>query len=421
MIVKATSLEFAYGDQRLRVAVPHTNLLGVFSPRNAPPPDDAAALIGTALQQPIGTPPLRALARAGQRVAVVISDLTRPCPSAQLLPPILDELKAAGVADAAMTIIIALGLHRPMTDAEIEAAVGREVAQRVRVLNHDPADTVHLGATSAGTPVEFFRPLVDADLRVCLGNLEFHYFAGYSGGAKAILPGCASRATISANHAMMAHPDARAGRVDNNPVRRDIEEGVAMLGADFMLNVVVDEAHRVTAAVAGDVIAAHRVGCDLIRQRGALPIPQRADVVLAGAGGWPKDVNLYQAQKALENASYAVRPGGTIVLFAECREGFGSPVFETWMRDAASADDILARIQQGFVIGGHKAAAIAAVLKRAHLYLVSSMVDDALTRLGIRLCHDAGEAVAQALAEAGRGATVLALPDAGSSLPLVGE
>jgi len=421
MSVKTASLEFAYGDHRLRVDVPQPNLLGVFSPRHAPPPDDAAALLYAALQAPIGTPPLRALARAGQRVAVVISDLTRPCPSAQLLPPILAELTAAGVTDSAITIIIALGLHRPMTDAEVEAAVGHDIAQRVRVLNHDPADTVHLGVTTAGTPVEFFRPLVDADLRVCLGNLEFHYFAGFSGGAKAILPGCASRATINANHAMMAHPDARAGRVDNNPVRRDIEEGVAMLGADFMVNVVVDEAHRITAAVAGDVIAAHRVGCDMIRQRGALPIPQRADVVLAGAGGWPKDVNLYQAQKALENASYAVRPGGAIVLFAECREGFGSPTFEAWMRETASADDILARIQQGFVIGGHKAAAIAAVLQRARLYLVSSMADDALPRLGIRLCHDAAEAVARALAEAGPGATVLALPDAGSSLPLVAE
>jgi nickel-dependent lactate racemase len=413
------SIEFAYGERKLAVAVPEANLLGVYSPRNAPAPDDASRLLRTALQNPIGTARLREIAHAGQRVAIVISDLTRPCPSAHLLPPVLDELAAAGVANGDVTIIIALGLHRPMTDVEIEAAVGADVARRVRVLNHDPADTVRLGATSAGTPVELFRPLVTADLRVCLGNLEFHYFAGYSGGAKAILPGCASRATINANHAMMVHSDARAGRIDGNPVRRDIEEGVAMVGVDFILNVVVDEDHRITAAVAGGVTAAHRAGCELIRQRGALPIPRRADVVLAGAGGWPKDVNLYQAQKALENASYAVQPGGTIVLLAECREGFGSSVFETWMREAESPDAVLTRIQHGFIIGGHKAAAIAAVLKRARVRLISSLVDDSLSRLGIQLSGDASGAVAAALADAGEGAVVLALPDAGSSLPLV--
>lgn len=414
-----TALEFAYGGRRLAVGVPAANLLGVYAPRNMPAPDDAEALLRAALQHPIGTRRLREVAQAGQKVAIVISDLTRPCPSAHLLPPVLDELAAAGVADDAITIVIALGLHRPMTDGEIEAAVGAGVTRRVRVLNHDPDDTVRLGVTGAGTPVEFFRPLVAADLRVCLGNLEFHYFAGYSGGAKAILPGCASRATINANHAMMVHADAKAGRIDGNPVRRDIEEGVAMVGVDFLLNVVVDEEHRITAAVAGDVTAAHRAGCELIRQRGALPIPQRADVVLAGAGGWPKDVNLYQAQKALENAAYAVQPGGTIVLFAECREGFGSPVFEAWMREADSPDEILERIQRGFVIGGHKAAAIAAVLKRARIRLVSSMVDEALPRLGIQMSDDAATAITQTLSEAGEHATVLALPDAGSSLPLV--
>ena len=416
-----TALELAYGQSRLSVSLPAHNLLGVFAPQNAPAAADESFLLREALAHPIGRPRLRELAQRGQRVAIVISDMTRPCPSERLLPPILDELTAAGVPDSDITVIVALGLHRPMTETELAAAVGEDVLRRVQAVNHDPANTVQMGVTAAGTPVELFRPLVEADLRVCLGNLEFHYFAGYSGGAKAVLPGCASLATINANHAMMVEEGARAGSVEGNPVRRDIEEGAAQLGVDFILNVVVDERHRITGAVAGDVIAAHRRGCDLIRQRGTLPIPRQAQIVLASAGGFPKDVNLYQAQKALENASYAVQPGGIIVLVAECREGFGSQVFESWMRGAISPDEIVQRIKQRFVIGGHKAAAIAAVLKRAGVFLVSTMPAEGLTGCGLVPFADVGQAMRRAFLEMGESASVLVLPDAGSSLPVVAD
>jgi nickel-dependent lactate racemase len=382
-------------------------------------PADEALVLREVLAQPIGTPRLRQLAQAGQKVAIVISDLTRPCPSERLLPAVLDELTAACVPDEDITVIAALGLHRPMTEPELTAAAGEGVYRRVRVVNHDPSDTLPLGVTSAGTPVELFRPLVEADLRVCVGNLEFHYFAGFSGGAKAILPGCAAQATINANHAMMVEAGARAGQIAGNPVRRDIEEGAAMLGVDFILNVVVDEQHRITGAVAGDVTVAHRRGCELIRQRGTIPIPRLADIVVASAGGFPKDVNLYQAQKALENAAYAVRPGGALVLIAECREGFGSQVFESWMREANSPDEILERIKQRFVIGGHKAAAIAAVLKRAHVCLVSAMPPEVVRACGLLPFDDAEQALRWALQQLGDAASVLALPDAGSSLPAV--
>jgi lactate racemase len=241
-------------------------------------------------------------------------------------------------------VVLALGLHRPMTEAEMEAAVGSEVFRRVPVVNHDPADCLHLGVTSTGTPVEIYRPLVEADFRVCLGNLELHYFAGYSGGAKAVLPGCASRTTLNANHALMVRPEARAGRLAGNPVRADIEEGVALLGVDFILNVVMD-GHRLAGAVAGDVTAAHRRGCELVAARGIVEIERLADVVLVSAGGYPKDLNLYQAQKALDNAAYAVRDGGVLILAAECPEGLGNRTFEVWLT-GATPDELLARIQQ---------------------------------------------------------------------------
>lgn len=295
--------------------------------------------------------------------------------------------------------------------------MGEEIPRRVRVINHDPLDTIHLGITSAGTPVEILRPVVEADFRICLGNLELHYFAGYSGGAKAILPGCASRATIHANHAMMIRPEAAAGRLDGNPVRADIEEGAAMLGVDFILNVVVDSRHRIVEAMAGDGRLAHRQGCEMVARRAKVQIERLADMVLVSAGGAPKDVNLYQAQKALDNAAYAVKEGGIVILIAECREGMGNQTFEKWVTTATSPDELLGRIQQKFVLGGHKAAAIASVLKRARVYLVSALPEELVRRCGLVPFSDPDRAVQAALGELGLDAQILVLPEGSSILP----
>lgn len=419
--MNATVLQLPFGHSKISVRVPTPNLLGVFMPREKVEPFDGATLLREALAYPIASPRLRDLARPGQKVVIVTSDLTRPCPSERLLPVVLDELVAAGIQDEDVTLVVALGLHRPMTAAELETAAGADVYRRVQLINHDPADTVRLGVTSAGTPVELFRPVVEADLRICLGNLEFHYFAGYSGGAKAILPGCASEATVRANHAMMVRPEAAAGRLEGNPVRTDIEEGVAMLGVDFILNVLVDSNHCIVGAVAGEVTAAHRLGCEGVAQHGMVPVPEQADIVLVSAGGYPRDVNLYQAQKALDNAGHAVREGGIVVLVAECGEGYGNRTFETWMMEARSPQEILDRIQREFVLGGHKAAAVASVLKRAKVYLVSALPAESVRRCGLVPFDDLGEAVEIALGEVGPEASVTVLPQGGSILPVVND
>lgn len=437
---EVTEVQLSYGHGSLSVRVPKRNLQAVLQPLHATEVEDEAKLLRDALVRPIGAsgmpgPRLRDLAAAklrpdratpadihpGKKVVIVTSDLTRPCPTDRLLPPVLDELDAAGIPDGDITVVMALGLHRTMTEAEMETAVGPEVYRRVRVVNHDPADTVRLGVTSAGTPVEIFRLVVEADFRICLGNLELHYFAGYSGGAKAILPGCASRATLNANHAMMVRPEAVAGRLNGNPVRADIEEGVSMLGVDFILNVIVTGQHRIIGAVAGDVTAAHRRGCELVARRGMVTIEEHADVVLVGAGGYPKDVNLYQAQKALDNAAHAVRDGGVLILVAECPEGLGNETFEAWLAGTSSPDELLARIQHEFVLGGHKAAAIAAVLKRASVYLVSALPDELVRRCGMVPIADPERAQEMAFAELGPEAKLLVLPHGGSILPAVQE
>jgi nickel-dependent lactate racemase len=416
----STTIQLPYGDASLSVAIPSQNLLGVVMPRqNVVEQLDEDKLLRAALDHPIGTPPLRDLARRGQRVAIVTSDLTRPCPSARLLPYILDELAAAGVPNEDIFIVMGLGLHRSMSAAEMDQAVGPAVHRRIAVLNHDANDIIRLGVTSRGTPVEIFRPVVEADLRICLGNLEFHWFAGYSGGAKAILPGVASKATVTANHGLMIQPGVGAGRIQDNPLRMDIEEGVAMLGVDFILNVVVDGEHRIIGAVAGDVTAAHRRGCQMIAERGMVKVERKADIVIASAGGFPKDINMYQAHKGLENASYFVRDGGVIILAAECREGWGNQTFEAWMKAARSPQDILERIQREFQLGGHKAAGIANIERRARVFLTSAMPDDQVNQMFMTPFAGPQQALEAAFAELGADSQALALPLAGSIIPSV--
>jgi nickel-dependent lactate racemase len=433
-----------YGDTHFTVEVPEANLLGVITPKvfaNTHPavagtvvpgavagiadpgavagiddPGSEEALLRQALAHPIGSPRLHDIAHTGQRVTIVTSDVTRPCPSARMLPYILEELNAAGVSDKDIFIVIGLGIHRPMTGEEIDQIVSPEIHRRIQVLNHNKADTVRLGVTSRGTPAEFFRPVVEADLRLCLGNLEFHWFAGYSGGAKAILPGVASHAAIIANHTLMTHPGVGGGLIQGNPLREDIEEAVAMLGVDFILNVVVDGEHRILAAVAGDLTAAHRQGCQLIDARGRIRVPRPADIVIASAGGFPKDINMFQAHKGMRYASDFTRLGGILILVAECREGLGNPVFESWMMSASSPAEILVRSQHEFAFGGHKAVNIAAIESRMPVFLISALPDDLVRRIFMTPFTSPQAALQAALNKLGPESQVFALPQAGSVL-----
>jgi nickel-dependent lactate racemase len=376
--------------------------------------------IRLALAAPIGCAPLHEIVQLGQSVVIVTSDITRPCPSWLMLPPVLDELRRGGIAEQDVTVVLALGTHRPHTQAERERLVGAEVIRRVRCIDSDPRQTVRLGMTRRGTPVDVFEPVVQADVRVALGNVEPHYFAGYSGGAKALVPGVCSVETIRHNHAMMIEQGAQVGVLEGNPVREDIEEAAALIGLDFILNVIVDSTHEVVLAASGHPIEAHRWLCRALDYQSKVVIQQPADVVVVSAGGAPKDINMYQAQKALDNAVAAVRPGGVIVWVAECPEGLGNATFEEWMV-GPSADDILARIQQDFVLGGHKAAAIARVQKKAAILLVSALPSELVSRMGMRPCADLNTALQVALDQMGPDANIIIMPEGAAVIPSVSD
>lgn len=410
-------LEFGFGEGVQAVEVPDRNLLGVLMANEVPKGLTNEAEVARTLAHPIGTPRLGEIVRPGEKIAIVTSDITRPCPTWRILPALLDELYAAGCRREDIALVFALGSHRHHTQEEQRKLAGERAWAEIRCVDGDPSDCVHMGETDCGTPVDITRIVAEADRRICLGNIEYHYFAGYSGGAKAIMPGCSTREAIQSNHRMMVREEAHAGNLDSNPLRQDLEQAAAICGVDFIVNVVLDEHKQIVRAVAGDLVKAHREGCKFLDQMYLKKIDSRADIVLVSQGGAPKDLNLYQTQKALDNAKHAVKPGGTIILIGSCREGLGEKVFEQWMLSAPTPESMIERIGRDFQLGGHKAAAIAMVLKNAEIYLVSELDDDFVEKIFLKPAKSAQDALDRAFARLGPDATVLAMPYGGSTLP----
>lgn len=412
-------LELGFGQGTQPLEIPDRNVMGVLEPNAVPAGLTGTAEVVRALAEPIGAPPLRQVVRPGETVAIVTSDITRPCPTAKILPPVLAELAAGGIRREDITLVFALGSHRPHTEEEMRRLAGPDY-DTLRCVD-SVGDFVRLGETRRGTPVDIVRTVAEADRRICLGNIEYHYFAGYSGGAKAIMPGVSTRAAIQANHTMMVLPEACAGHLEGNPLREDIEEAAAICGVDYLVNVVLDAHKEIVKAVAGDVTAAHRAGCHYLDGLYQVTIPHRADIVVVSQGGAPKDLNLYQTQKALDNAKHAVRPGGTIVLVGSCKEGLGEATFGRWIQEAQKPSDLTDRVQRHFELGGHKAAAIAMVLASAEVYLVSEMDPDLVRKCFLEPFDTVQAAFDQAFARLGPEAKVLVMPYGGSTLPRVAE
>lgn len=411
--------KLGFGKEKLTFSLNEKNLAAELTPQDVQVERTGVDEVRYALEHPIGTPKLSEMAKGKERVVIVTSDITRPVPSYKLLPSVLDELEKAGVAMEKVTVVFALGSHRAHTEEEMKKLVGEEVYARVRCVDSDPEKCVHMGVTSHGTPVDVFEEVANADFKICMGNIEYHYFAGYSGGHKAIMPGVSTREAIQSNHKYMVQPEACAGALDGNPVREDIEEAGKICHVDFIVNVVLDGKKEIINAVAGDPIQAHRVGCAFLDKLYKCPIEKQADIVIVTPGGFPKDINLYQAQKALDNAGHAVRDGGMIIWVASCKEGFGEEHFEEWMTGHEKSSDMIDHIRREFVLGGHKAAAIAMILERARILLISDLPDDLVRSIFLEPCHSIDEALAEAYKTLGEDAKAIVMPYGGSTLPVL--
>lgn len=412
-------LRYGFGNGFQEVEVPEKNLIGELHANPVPPGLPEAEEVARALREPIGTPRLRDIVHPGEKIAVITSDVTRPMPTAKVMPLLLDELYAGGVKPEDITLVFALGSHRRQSEEERRRLAGERAFREIRCIDSDPDDCISYGTTSYGTPVDMTRAVAEADRRICLGNIEYHYFAGYSGGAKAVMPGCSTRAAIQANHSRMILPECCAGSLENNPLRHDIEEAGRMVGIDFILNVVLSEHKEILKAVAGDSVLAHREGCAFLDKLYRIELQEAADIVLVSQGGAPKDLNLYQTQKALDNAKHAVKDGGIIILIGSCREGLGEKTFEEWMTAAPTARSLIERIRREFRLGGHKAAAIAMVLERAEVDLVSELDDDFVRSIFLEPQPSAQAALDRAFAKLGPDARVLSMPYGGSTLPKI--
>ncbi len=409
----------AYGKGHLRLAVTGDPI----EPRTADPVPDETAAVYHALQNPIGAPPLAEIAKPGERVAIIVNDITRLSRADLLLPPIVDTLNAAGIPDRDIFIVFALGIHRPQTDDERRLIVGDAIYRRIRSVDHistDDANLVEIGTTSFGNRVEINREVWEADRIILTGEIIHHLIAGYSGGRKSLVPGVAGFRTTTFNHRMIFHPDCRAGKLDGNPAHEDLLEACRLAAPDFMVNLVLSPQGGVIRVVAGHFDLAHREGCREVDRMLAVEIDQPYDVVVASAGGFPLDIDLRQAHKGLENACRALRPGGSVLFYAECPSGAGIQSFEDYVRRYRDDFEMRAALERDFAVGGHKAWWVARLGRLYDVHLVSALPPDF-----VRCCHfhpvDPAEhqaAVGRLLEKAGPGARIAVIPHAGFTLPV---
>lgn len=380
--------------------------------------EDEAALIQQALKQPIGSMPLQTLA-AGKRSAVIlISDASRLSPSHKFLPLLLDELREGGLSLSQIQVVVALGMHRKQTERELKELVGEAVYDSVQVMNHSalPADCVSLGTTALGTPVEIFRPVAESELRIATGNIEPHGLAGVSGGVKALMPGVSSQRSIQHNHSFSMKWKTHPGDPEN-PIRKDMEEALQFLPIHFLFNTVVNHRQEILGAAAGDIKEAHRILADQAKKNFLVPIHRKFEAVIASAGGHPKDMQLYQAVKSLQNASKVVKPGGKILLIAECKEMFGNGLFQYWVETVQNPTRITQMMKEEFVLGAHKVTHIEEVLRQHEVYFYSEIPESTIELLGFKPVADLQGCIDQFV----QNGSVAVMPYAALTFPVYNE
>jgi nickel-dependent lactate racemase len=413
-----------YGKTDVCVRVPARNLLGTIESIERQGASDAKAEVERALKAPtpIGSKHLSEIAKPESKVAIVVDDNTRKTRSEMMLLPVLAELNLAGVRDENITIIFGCGTHRAVKPDEAVSIFGEEVLKRIKTVSHDcrATDLVYLGTTKThGNKVFVNRVFAEADVRVLLGDVGFHYYAGYGGGRKSVLPAVCGEETIKHNHAMLLHANARTGNLVDNPVHQDMAEAAKLAKVDFIVNVVENKKGEIVKAFAGDLEEAFLEAVKLVDEMYRITVDRRADILVVSAGGYPADLNLYQSYKALDNAVDAVKRGGVIILVAECLEGHGNQVFYDWMARLGDLKNVEREIRRNFVLGGHKAYYLLKALQNHQIILVSSLPDYYATSIfKLKTARAVNDALTEALKIAGSASRVWAMPQGSYTLPL---
>lgn len=416
------TVNLAYGQAHLPVAFPDGRTT-VIEPTHKPGLADEKKAILSALDNPIGATPLRDWIKPGNRVCITFTDLTRATPNERIIPWLLEYL--AGVPPDNITLINQLGTHRPNTRAELEKMLTRDVVQKYRVLNHEPENPsahIQFGVTRDGTPALINRHVAEADVRIITGFIEPHFFAGFSGGPKGIMPGTAALQTVMSNHGArnIGDPNSTFGVTEGNPIWEEMRDIALRVGRSFVLNVTLNEQREITNVFAGDLIQAHKAGCEFVKRSAMQRVDSPFDVVVTTNSGYPLDLNLYQGVKGMSAGARIIKQGGTLILACECREGVpsGSPL-DKLLRSADSPEEILTMLASpGFVRPEQWQAQIQALVQRkANVLVYSSLPDETIRAAHLTPCHDIAAAVKSALAKAGPQARVAVLPQGPLTIP----
>lgn len=413
---------FKYGKGTVDFSLDAANVSATLKLKDHPPLTDPKAAILEAIRNPIDSKPLREIVKPGETVAFLVNDPTRVANSHVFMPILLDELNAVGIPDKDMLILFALGTHHDMTQAEMVEQVGQAVADRVRMYNStakDASQFTKVGTTSRGNEVYFNKLAVEADHIICTGSIVHHFFAGYGGGRKALFPGVAAYETIRRNHSLMLEPGSKLGQLEGNPVYEDQIEGTELCRPSFLLNVVLNEKKEFLKIFAGDYITAHKAGCQFVESIYGTELSEPADLVIASCGGYPKDINVYQMQKTMDNAVLAVKEGGVIILLGECVEGTGSAMYEEWMRKYKTPEAIEEKVRKEFVIGGHKAYAVTRLMKKAQFILLSSLDEELAKSLLFTPVKSMEEALKLAFGKLGPKPRTILMPQGSLTVPVI--
>lgn len=413
-------IHLPYGHSFLAADIPEQFRVDVIETPETPAAPDPLQAVHAALDNLLGGLRWEQFSKA-RSVAIAINDKTRLVPHSHLLPPLLQRLASLGIPGSAITFHVAVGTHPPMRPDEFPSILPTEVLARYHVVSHDSEDEellLHLGETARGTPVWVNRLFAQADLKIVIGNIEPHQFAGFSGGVKSAAIGLAGLKTINRNHALMTHPDSRLGEFGSNPARQDIDEIGRMIGIHLAVNAILNQSREIVRVLAGEPVAVLQAGIPLSRKFCQVGVPSRYRLVISSPGGHPKDINVYQSQKGLAHAALITQPNGTVILAAACPEGSGSPHYESWMSGKISHSQVIESfLAEGFRIGPHKGFQISRDASQVNLMFCTDMDHDLARALLLNPVCDLQTAVNLALEDLQPGDRVGILPHAASTIP----
>jgi nickel-dependent lactate racemase len=419
-------IKLAYGKTGLDINLPDTASVKVIEPEFVPACPDQKGAVAASLRKPIGTPPLAEMVKKTDTVAVVFSDITRPTPNHIIIPVILEELELAGVPKDRITLFNSTGTHRLNTPEEIAGMLGAEIVKNYRIIQNDArAEGQHVtaGTTKSGNVVKIQKDFYACSFKILTGFIEPHFFAGFSGGGKAVMPGMAHLDTVMRNHNALNIDDEQAawGVLSGNPIRSEVNEAASMVKPDFLVNVTLNRDKAITASFAGDWTKAYLEGTAFVKKTTMVKTDSLYDLVITSNSGYPLDLNLYQAVKGMSAAAKVVKPGGAIIIAFEGWDGIpahGS--FGKILLEAKNFDDMLELIRsKGFMMDDQwQAQILALIAKKADIYVYTTgLSEEQITGAHLKYCKSVDAVAADILTKAGKGAKVCVLPEGPQTIP----